>query len=163
MRVLKNNYNENCIDNVGEQIKPYPRKMFCEKCESELEYEKSDLKIGFLGCVYLDCPCCGYDNMLEENENTIILTKDNIEFPTHFWHTSASTGAKDCCNNLEVKENIQRAIEYFRKNKEDTYDWFVRYGNLYISVSRCNGDESYEVVVSNDYYTTSIPFEPTDY
>lgn len=162
MKVLKNNYNESCVEKIVEQVQPYPRKLFCEKCRSELEYEKSDLKMGFLGCMYLNCPCCGYDNMLEENEGTITLTKDNIEFPTHFWHTSTSTGAKDCCNDKEVKECIQRAIKYFRENKEE-FAWSTEYGNLYIAVYKYDGDKSYEVTVSNDFYTTSIPFESVDY
>lgn len=164
MKVLKDNYNESSENKVTIQVKPYPRKLICSECRSELEYDESDLKMGFLGCVYVHCPCCGYDNMLEENENTITLTKDNVEFPTHFWHTSASTGAKDCCNDKEIKECIQKAIKYFRENKgEDVYDWYAEYGNLYISVSKYDGDKSYEVTVSNDFYTTSIPFESADY
>ena len=164
MKILKNNYNNttNFAKN-DTRFDVYPRKLICERCRSELEYEKSDLRMGALGCMYLDCPCCGYDNMLEENEGSITLTMDNVEFPTHFMHTSISNGAIDCCNNETIKEYIQKAINYFRENK-DEYSWGAHMcGNLYINVQRYSGDEDYEIIVSNDFYTTYIPFESKDY
>ena len=162
MKVLKDNYTKSNINEVVENTKQYPRKMLCESCGSELEYEAIDLRIGFLGCAYLDCPLCGRENMIEENENTITLTKENVEFPAHFWHSSTETGAVDCCNNEEVREAINRAIDYFRKNKNE-YSWYSCCGNLYVSVNRCDGDEEYWVVVSNNHYETHIPFEKEDY
>ena len=141
---------------------PYPRKLVCENCESELEYDESDLRMGTYGCVYVDCPICGCDNMLDENEHSITLTVDNIEFPVHFHHTSLATGAKEACTNEEVKKCIRQAIDYFRENKEE-YDYYTSYGNLYINVHRYSGDEEYDVLVTNDFYETFIPFESEDY
>ena len=161
MKVLKDNYSTK-IEEKTIQENPYPRVHTCENCGSELEYEKSDLKMGVYGCMHLECPLCGYNNMIEENEDTITLTKDNIEFPTHFYHISEETGAKDSFNNEEIKKCIHKAIDYFRKNKND-YSWFDKHGNLYVHISRFDGDESYEVTVTNDYYDTYIPFEPEDY
>ena len=160
MKVLKNNFIEEVY--IKENVNPYPREHICDSCGSELEYEKSDLHMGFLGCMYLTCPLCNSENMVEENEGCITLTKDNVEFPTHFWHTSKEAGAVDCCNNEEIKNAINRAINYFRKNKNE-YHWCTCTGNLYVSVCRYEGDESYEVTVSNNYYETSIPFEDEDY
>lgn len=162
MKVLKDNYTKPNINEATENTKPYPRKIICEHCGSELEYEKSDLRIGFLGCAYLDCPLCNGDNMIEDNENTITLTKDNIKFPVHFWHTSKETGAVDYCNHEEVKKAVYRAIDYFRKNKNE-YFWYTCCGNLYVGVNRYDGDENYWVIVSNNYYETYIPFEREDY
>lgn len=162
MKVLKDNYKEASIKEEVKKINPYPRVLVCEKCRSELEYEKSDLRMGALGCMYLDCPCCGYDNMIEENEGTITLTVDNVIFPTHFFHTSNKHGAVDCCNNENVKKEIYRGIDYLRKNR-DQFDWMTGYGDLYINITRYDGDENYVVFVSNDYYETYIPFEDVDY
>lgn len=161
MKVLMDNYTKSNAK-VEENIEPYPRKIFCEHCGSELEYEESDLRIGFLGCVHLDCPLCNGENMIEENEHTITLTKDNVEFPAHFWHTSVKTGAVNCCNNETVKSYIDEAIDYFRCNK-DEYHWYCASGNLYVGVDRYEGDEEYHVVVTNNYYETYIPFEEEDY
>lgn len=163
MKVLKNNYKEfqDCVEKLQKTIiKPYPRKLVCENCQSELEYEESDLRMGALGCMYLDCPCCGRDNMLEENENTITLTANNVEFPTHFFHTSKENGAVDVSDD-EIKKFIQQAIDYFRKHK-DKYAWQTECGNLYMGVYRYDGDEDYEIIVSKDYYSTYIPFESED-
>lgn len=159
MKVLKDNYNKR--EQVEEAIKTYPRKLICDTCGSKLEYEEKDMRIGALGCVFVDCPCCGRDNMIDEEEG-ITLTKDNVEFPMHFFHTSKETGAIDCCNNKEIKKYIREAIKYFREHKNE-HDWFTCTGNLYIDVSRWEGDENYWVVVSNNYYDTYIPFEEEDY
>lgn len=163
MKILKNNTSQNSayVEEV-KKIAPYPRKLICEHCSSELEYEESDLRIGALGAIYLVCPCCGRDNMLEENENSITLTMNNIEFPTHFFHTSKETGAVDCCNNTEVKKYIQHGIEYLRSYKEEQ-NWFAHIGNLYINISRWEDDEDYWIVVSNNFYDTYISFESKDY
>lgn len=159
MKVLKDNYKQNAY--VGEVSKLYPRKLVCDACGSELEYEKSDMRIGALGCVFVDCPCCGRDNMIED-EDGIALTRHNIEFPTHFFYTSKETGAVDCCDNENIRKYINQAIDYFRKNKDEN-NWFCCTGNLYIDVSKWDGDENYWVVVSNNYYDTYIPFEEEDY
>lgn len=163
MKVLKDNYNK--IEDIRKNVKlvkPYPRTCICENCGSELEYVESDMRMGVWGYMHLDCPCCGYDNMLEDNENNITLTVNNVEFPTHFWHTSVDTGAKDYCNNKEIKEYIHKAIDYFRSNK-DEYCWNTQFGNVYLCVYKWNGDGVYEVIVSNDFYSTEIPFEKEDY
>lgn len=155
MKVLKNNYE-------AKKEESYPRFHVCGDCGSELEYEESDLRIGELGLVFLDCPLCDYENIIEGNENTITLTKDNVEFPTHFFHTSEEDGAVDVCTNEYVKESINKAIEYFRNNKNE-FVWISETGNTSITVFRLDGDEDYYVVVTNDYYSTHIPFEEEDY
>lgn len=162
MKVLKNNFNKiNAIETKLAEL--YPRKFTCEMCNSELQYDKEDLRMGVYGYMHIECPLCGYDNMLDEHEDNIVLTRDTIEFPTHFHHVSKETGAKDVCNNEEVKKYLRQAIEYFRQNK-DEYSWggWIT-GNLYIHVHRYSGDEDYDVIISNDFYNTLIPFEPQDY
>lgn len=160
MKVLKNNYKGNRIESV-EYVSPYPKKIICENCESELEYNKSDMTYGWLGAAYLKCPLCDYEMMLED-ENGIDLTIDNIEFPTHFYHTSKETGAVDCLDNKHIKKYIHDAIKYFRENK-DEFAYHTGTGNLMVHVYRFSGDEDYEIYVTNDYYIATIPFEIEDY
>ena len=69
MKVLKNNYFDKELQKGFNQTEPYPRKLICEHCGSELEYEKYDLRIGALGAVYLDCPCCSRDNLIDSHED----------------------------------------------------------------------------------------------
>lgn len=161
MKVIKDNYN-NVKEENTKQMNPYPRTVNCDRCDSELLYEESDVEIGACGCAYVRCPLCNEETFLDDNEKTITLTANNIEFPTHFYHTSKETGAVDICNNEQVKEYIQKAIKYFRENKEE-FAWHTSCGNLYVSVNRWDGDEVYEVTVTNNYYETEIPFEDKDY
>lgn len=161
MKVLKDNF-EKKIKTEIKQVEPYPRVLVCEKCSSELEYDKTDMRMGAFGCMHLLCPLCGYDNMLDDNENNITLTANNIEFPIHFYHTCVETGAVDCCNDETIKQEIRKAVDYFRKNKNE-YDWMTQHGNLYIHVHRYEGDEEYSITISNNFYTMEISFEPQDY
>lgn len=158
MKVLKDNFGK--LKNT-EFIVCYPKKVICDNCESELEYEKSDITYEWLGAAYIKCPLCGYKMMLED-ENNIILTVDNIEFPTHFYHTSEETGAVDCFDNEHIKKFIRDAIKYFRENK-DEFAYHAATGNLTVHVYRYTGDEEYNIIVSNDYYDGRIPFEIEDY
>lgn len=160
MNVLKDNYN-----GYGKVIgkNPYPRKAICERCRSELEYDESDIRVGVYGCAFIDCPLCRHETILDGNENAITLTMDNVEFPVHFNHTSTETGAVDCFNNETIKEYVRKAVAYLRKYKDETHYGGHISGNFYIDVTKWSGDEDYEVVVSNDFYHTIIPFEREDY
>lgn len=162
MKVLKNNFNEIASHVTEVNFKPYPRKLICESCESELEYEESDMEVGVLGVMHVKCPLCGYNNMLDGNENDVTLTKDNIEFPRHFFHTSKEDGAVDTCNNEYVKKCIKDAINYFRENK-DEISYYTGTGNTMVFIYRYSDDNEYYVVVTNNYYSTYIPFESEDY
>ena len=159
MKVLKNNYIGVTPEEI--EVNPFPKGLLCDGCGSELEYEKSDIEFGAYGCGSIKCPLCEYNNELWTKDECLSLTIDNVEFPTHFHHTSIETGAVDISNE-EIKKYIQKAINFFRNNK-DEFSWFTETGTLHIAVWRMDGDESYEVVVSKDHYATSIPFEEIDY
>ena len=150
MRVLKNNL---------QKESDYPKTTICEYCGSELEYEKSDVEEGIFGCIYVKCPVCGKDTMTDE---FITLTADNIKFPVHFNHMSKESGAKDICNEETIKEWTKEGVNYLRIHI-DQFGWYRASGNLIVFVFRYDGDEEYEVMISNDYYEVTIPFQKEDY
>lgn len=161
MNVLKNNYRQE--SDVPKIKDNYPKKLVCEKCNSELEYDEFDIDVGCFGCGMVVCPCCGHENFLDDGIHDLALTADNVEFPKHFYYTSAETGAVDVCNTNEIRKYLREAISYFRKNK-DAYDWGTHItGNLYLHIRKWDGDEMYEVTVSNSFYTTELRFEAEDY
>lgn len=167
IKVIKNNYIK--AEELSEEefnklpkTRPYPRRLVCGECRSELEYDKSSIRMGEYGCIHVKCPLCNYDNMIDDHEDNITLTIDNIEFPVHFHHVSEATGAKKRDTIEEVRNDIRRAVEYFRKNKDEYY-WHTWCGNLFVMVRRWDGDEMYEIVVSNDFYNMEIDFEEVDY
>ena len=92
------------FDNLPKPM-PYPRKFVCEHCKSELEYDREDLRMGEYGCMFLDCPLCNRDNMIDDHEDNITLTMDNIKFPVHFHHVSKATGAKKRDTLEEVRND----------------------------------------------------------
>ena len=149
MKVLKNN-----LQNV------YPKRLICEGCGSELEYEKSDERISWLGCVSVKCPVCERENFLDD-EGGIKLTIENIEFPVHFHRTSIETGAVEV-EPERIKHEIQEIVRYFRDHKNEL-DYSTQYGDSYIHVHRYEDDEEYNIIVYKDYYETVIPFEKADY
>lgn len=159
MKVLKNNYNTEI--NKESETNPFPRKLVCEGCGSELEYNKSDIEFGAFGCGSINCPLCKYKNELYEEDEGLDLTADNIEFPVHFYHTSLDNGAVDISNE-KIKDYIRKGIDYFRENKNEFY-WFVETGTMFLAMWRMEGDEAYDVVVSKDHYSSFIPFEDADY
>lgn len=156
MKILVNKYDKE------EQSNDYPREFTCEDCGSKLEYNKSDITIGVYGAGHIRCPLCKCNNMLYDDDEGITLTKDNIEYPTHFHHTSIENGAIDTCDNENVRKAINDAIEFFRNNKKE-YSWYTMSGNLCVFVQRFDGDEEYVVWVTDDYHSTYIPFEQEDY
>ena len=163
MKVLKDNYTKpNIQDEFNTTDALYPRIYICDKCNSELQYEEHDVKVGAFGCATLLCPLCGEENVLDGNEKETNLTIDNIEFPTHFYHVSKETGAVDICTNEEIRRIIKEAILWFRKNKDEYY-WNYECGNIHVDVCRYEGDELYDITVTNNYYNTYIPFKHEDY
>lgn len=160
MKVLKNNFNENETYKSNVRIKPYPRIHICENCRSELEYDEEDLVEGVFGAMHIECPLCGYSNMLDGNEHDVTLTKDNIKFPIHFHHTSKENGAVEISSD-EIKKWIKKCIDNLRTS--DEFATYTGSGDTHVIVFKLDGDENYEVIVTKNYYSTYIPFEKEDY
>lgn len=154
MKVLVNNYN-----NYKKDEKPY-RTLICDGCGSKIEYDEGDVEIGEYGFAFVRCPLCKERNFNEER--SIALNMNNIKFPTHFHHSSASNGAVDLCNEEHIKAEIRRVIDSLRKNK-DVFSMCTSCGNLYVSITKLDEDEVYEVIVAPNYYITEISFEEEDY
>ena len=145
MKVLKNKFNE----------EKETLKLFCEHCGSELEVEDDDIQVGTHGMGYVVCPCCGEETYSDELADYFPLTKDNVEFPTHYYSFNKAVNIDDDTINKLVKECIER----FDANDEN--DW-VRYtgsGDTMVFVFKLfEGDKEYDVYVCKNYYETFIPF-----
>lgn len=160
IKIIKNNFIQNDL-NKKVETKSKRIHIFCEHCNSELEISKEDTYIGWLGAAFVKCPCCGQETMVDELDG-ITLTKGNIDYPIHFNRTN-----KDLRNVVEVKKDevikeVQRGIDYFRVNKNESY-WYTCHGDLFLIVFRYEGDKEYFVLVTRDFYETDIPFEKEDY
>ena len=148
MKIIKNNKQT--------QIK-YPMRVICYNCESELEIEEQDTHVGYPGAMYFTCPVCGEEIMIEELDG-ITLTKDNIEFPQHFYYFGNGVDL----TSEEIRKYINDAIKYFRKNP-DSFCYTTGTGNTGILVQNFSGDYEYHIVVTKDFYDVEIPYEHEDY
>ena len=124
-----------------------------------MEYDKEDVHIGEYGLPLVDCPLCGFSDIVDDEEY-LTLTVDNIQFPVHFHHTCIENGATDIYDD-EIKKYIANGISNLKFNK--SYDWHTLCGNTFIWIHRWTGDETYEIVVTKDYYTVDIPFDKEEH
>lgn len=143
----------------NEQNLGYPKRIVCESCLSELEYNKDDIEYGAFGCGEITCPVCGDKTDLDDE--CMELTKDNVEFPKHFYVFN-NKGEITEEQKEYIEEKINEAILWFR-NYKDEYVYYSEWGDLAIFVFRLTDDKEYNVVVAKGYYETDIPFEEEDY
>lgn len=155
MKIIKNNANLNDMIDEEKEKSKFPIKAKCENCSSEIELEESDLGVGEFGLYKFTCPCCGKESYLD---NGITLTKDNVRFPQHYFNYSGGINVKDD----EINRLVKVCIQYLRDNK-DKYNTHAEIGNSFINVTRYDGDETYDIQVAKDYYSTEIPFEKEDF
>lgn len=151
MRIIVDRYKK--INNKDE----YPMIINCDNCSSDYEIEYDDTYIGALGCRYVKCPCCGYENMMDDG---IQLTKDNLKFPDHYF--SFADGVK--VSDEAIDGYVKRCIEALRNSKDKGfYATCTGTGDTHIFVFRYDGDEEYFVYVGKGGYETNVPFEDVDY
>ena len=151
IKIIKNNYK---IQPNEELIKNNKIRIHCSECDSELEITEEDTHIGWMGARFITCPCCGEESMVDELDG-ITLTKDNVEFPTHYYSFSDGVHIDDDTVNKWVKE----CIEEFDPNDENDWCRFTGSGDTMVFVSKLDEDEEYDVYVCKNYYETFIPFD----
>ncbi len=143
MRLIKSN-----------NIEPeYPKRHTCEECGAELEYDKKDVHIGWMGCEYVTCPACGSETVVGECR---------IQPPTWkatFDHVCTDTGAVDVLDH-EIQEYVNKVAKVLCSDEYEPGDSaMTRTGNLLI-FGRKWGD-GVEIYVTKDYRKDSIA--PEDY
>ena len=141
MRLIKSN-----------NIEPeYPKHHTCDKCGAELEYDKEDTHIGWMGCEYVTCPACDRESMVGE------CRVQPPTWKTTFHHTSAETGAVDI-KDTEIQVHVKKAVKRLCSD-----EW--KPGELYIAVTGnllilgVKWEDGVDVYVTKDYWEDSIGCE----
>jgi len=142
------------------KIIQYPLKHECKNCGSVLIVDENDVKWGYLGQAYVDCPVCHRKSYLEIDGLDEDITVDNLVFPDHFWYFG-DKDAKELTSD-EIKECIKEAIEFFRKNP-DNFCYMTGSGDTAVFVLNYPGDENYSITVCKGYYETEIAYTEEDY
>lgn len=149
MKVIENNFLDHSA--TAKAIVPDTFDICCEHCSSKLQVSKSDLKEGYLGAYFVECPCCNQTSYVDTIDG-VDLTPKNVCFPQHFWHTSTSKGAVHI-RDAEIVDCIQKGALYFEENPQNNV-WHTSYGDLFIVMMKF--DHEYSIYVTQDFYHTEI-------
>ena len=143
MRLIKSNTIES----------EYPKRHICDECGAELEYDKEDVHIGWMGCEYVTCPACGNETMVSE------CRVQPSTWSTTFYHTSTETGAVDI-EDVKIKEYVDKAVKSLCSDKWKPGEFYITgTGNLLILGIKW--EDGIEVYVTKDYWEDNIA--PEDY
>ena len=144
MKIIQNNYEAPIIEEENFNI-------ICEECNSVFEIEKEDCHIGQYGIAFVNCPCCGKENIIDEY--SIDLNKNNLDFPTHYTHIATKNKETSFIENKEINNWIKESINWLEQNPQETFRYGAT-GDTFTVVF--NHEDEYWVVVTKDYYETSI-------
>lgn len=143
MRLIKSN-------NIESE---YPKRHICDECGAELEYDKEDVHIGWMGCEYVTCPACGSETMVNDQR---------VQPPTWkatFDHVCTDTGAVDVLDH-EVQEYVNKVAKVLCSDEYEPGDSAItRIGNLLIFGRKWN--DGVKIYVTKDYWEDNIA--PKDY
>lgn len=144
MRLIKSN-------NIKSE---WPKRVFCDECQAELEIEESDVFVGEFGCHLFKCPCCNHNTSIDGIERDIPPT-----FRKTFWHTSVNgnINAKHISDD-EIQKMIDKCVanlipddveagEFSMQGTGDT----VVYAFKYV--------DCIEILVTQDYYEDCLSNE----
>ena len=143
MRLIKSN-----------NIEPeYPKRHTCDECGAELEYDKEDTHIGWMGCEYVTCPACDKETMVSDQRVQPPTWK------TTFYHTSTETGAVDI-KDTEIQVYVDRVVKSLCSEKWKPGEFYITStGNLL--VLGIKWEDGIDIYVTKDYWEDSIA--PEDY
>ena len=129
----------------------WPKRVFCDECQAELEVEESDVFVGEFGCHLFKCPCCGREVAIDGIERDTPPT-----FRQTFWHTFVDKSndtkhieddeVQKMINNC-VRDLISDDVEAGEVSKQGTGDTVV-YAFKY--------EDCIDILVTQDYYEDTL-------
>lgn len=124
-----------------------PKRCVCENCESELEYEPRDVRVGWMGVEYVTCPECGVNTAVSEER------KAKPTWPLTFHHTCKENGAIDLAEET-VQDMVDKVVKAL-KESDDDYTYAMRSQGT-VAVFGCKYEDCIEVYVTKDYWEDVI-------
>ena len=129
----------------------WPKRVFCDECQAELEVEENDVFVGEFGCHLFKCPCCGREVAIDGIERDTPPT-----FKQTFWHTfvDKSNDTKHieddevqrmidkCVSNL-ISDDVE-AGEFSKQGTGDTVVYAFKY------------EDCIDILVTQDYYEDTL-------
>ena len=131
----------------------YPKRHICDECGAELEYDKEDVHIGWMGCEYVTCPAC--DKETAVNNQRVYPPAWTVTFH----HTSAKTGAVDI-EDIKIKEYVDKAVKSLCSERWKPGEFYIT-GTGNLLVFGIKWEDGVDIYVTKDYWEDSIA--PEDY
>ena len=134
-------------------INDEPNIIECTGCKVKLEYDVADIQVGAYGCAYVECPKCGELIFIDSEVHSITLTKDNIQFPQHFWETGPNAVN---LSDRKINQYVRECIDALEK-REENYGEYALTGSGNTMVFAVKYEDEYAIYVTKGYYESSIP------
>ena len=132
----------------------WPKRVFCDECQAELEIEESDVFVGEFGCYLFKCPCCGREVAIDGIERDMKPT-----FKQTFLHIF--TGKSDDTIHIEDDE-VQKMINHCVSNliSDDVEAGeFSMQGTGDTVVYALKYEDCIDILVTQDYYEDTLSKE----
>ena len=129
----------------------WPKRVFCDECQAELEVEESDVFVGEFGCHLFKCPCCGCEVAVDGIERDTPPT-----FRQTFWHTYAdkSNDTKHIEDD-EVQKMINSCVSDLISDEVQAGEFSMRAcGDTYVYAFKY--EDCIEILVTQDYYEDTL-------
>lgn len=150
MLIVEDNFNKT---NETEKSNVYT----CEHCKSKIQVEESDKTIGEYGLKFFDCPCCNKKSCTNESIN---LTKDNIEYPLHFYIRD-NGDILDDKNKDGITYEIRRMCNMLWENTDMQYT-FTQIHGVTIFVLNMAGEGIYDIYICKNVDESCVSANPND-
>ena len=133
MKVIKKN-------EVG--TSEYPKRIVCEHCDAELEYDKDDEFVGLWGIKCITCPECNEDCFVSDHR------VEPPNWKATFDHVNSAT-AKEL-KNEDIQEYIDNCYKYLM-NEAKPGDFYMT-GSGDTMVFGFRYEDTVDLYVTRDYY-----------
>ena len=131
----------------------WPKRVFCDECQAELEIEESDVFVGEFGCHLFKCPCCNETNPIDgfDRDTPPIFrktffhysaTKDGTVKSKHIPDNEVQEMIDKCVSNL-ISDDVE-AGEFSMQGIGDTVVYAFKY------------EDCIDILVTQDYYEDTL-------
>ena len=136
---------------VKEAQSMWPKHVFCDECQAELEIEESDVFVGEFGCYLFKCPCCGREVAIDGIERDTPPT-----FRKTFWHTSVNgnINAKHISDD-EIQKMIDTCVANLISDDVEPGEFSMQ-GTGDTAVYAFKYEDCIEILVTQDYWEDAI-------
>ena len=136
---------------IKEAQSMWPKRVFCDECQAELEIEESDVFVGEFGCYLFKCPCCGREVAIDGIERDMKPTFKQTFWHTHVGKSNNTVHIEDdevqrmidkCVSNL-ISDDVE-AGEFSMQGTGDTVVYAFKY------------EDCIDILVTQDYYEDTL-------